>query len=237
MSAGAPLLRMVIIIAADKFAFSICFAGADDIGDDMIRYYWPLLPEKRKNEISVLPSADDRRLALACEVAARQALSGFSGVPEEKVRPVYSESGIIISGKGSEYLTVKSAGGIVCAAATNAPAGLGLAVVAPFDFSSAQRNLSDSEIRSLMAVSGCSLMDMVNSGSCTRSAATDFYAKLCALKLARNSCFSDKEKKPQSAIAFDYVSGEFVSRSSDCEVIYCGADKKYGFAAALVSKI
>lgn len=227
---------MVFTITADNIKFNICFTNIDDIGDDTVKYYWPLIPDKKRTEIANLLTSEERRIALAYEVTARQALAGFNGTAEERVRLNYTADGRIVSDNKSEYLITKKTGKIVCVAVCSAPAGLGLCVVSSFDFASAQSNLSDSEIRSLMAVSGCSLMDMVNSSKCSKPAATEFYAKLCALKAARNECFAEKQKKPQASVVFNYVSGEFFSKTDDCYVVYCGSDKKNNFAAALVGK-
>lgn len=221
---------------AQDSGIAIEIMSPDDLSDELIGAYYPMLSEKKKNEISILESTEDRCALLCAEIVARRALAELNGCEEKSIRMSCVPNGqsLVESGKG--YLSVIRSGRNVCAVATEFPAGAGAVSVRSFRFAEAQQQLSDAEIRTLVSVSGYSLMDIVNAKSVSNQAATELYAQLCAMKNARLATMSDKLKKEAKKVSFMFENGEYICSDPAFRVNFFAISRKHRVAVAVVTK-
>jgi len=221
-----------MLTVSQGFAVEIIYVSQLD--DDTIKTYYPLLSEERKSQIAFLPTAEERRVVLCREIAAIRAVASLYNCPEASVTITLTPEGRMIPGLNKGFLNICIEGDCIVAVATKSESGAAAVRVKDFNFSEAQQMLSDSEIRAVVAASGYSVVDIVNANSCSSDAAIELYAKLIALKTARNACLPDNKAKAFVNQTFTVVEDGIICSEKEVTVDYCEVNKKGGIAVAII---
>ena len=117
-----------------------------DLSDESYIHYYSLMNEEKKRRLDRFRFEDDKKRTVVGEMLARQAISDWCGVPEEKiVFEITEHDKPYAKDLNVEFNISHSADMVVCVVDTN-PIGVDIEKIRPVDLNMVKRIFSDEEI-------------------------------------------------------------------------------------------
>lgn len=118
-----------------------------DLSNENYIHYYSLMSEKKKQRVDRLRFEDDKKRTVVGEMLARQAISKWSGVPEECIVFEIAQHGKSYAKElNVEFNISHSTDMVVCVVDDN-PVGVDIEKIRPIDLNMAKRIFSEEETR------------------------------------------------------------------------------------------
>lgn len=208
----------------------------NELSDEMIKKYFPILTEARQKKIASLESVRDRAVLFCCEIVARRCLSEFCDAPEFSFTLLCNPDSKSIVGNFDVEICIVTEGDYVACAVSDNYIGISLFPVREFSFREAQKLLSDSEIRNVFSESVYSFAELVNHNECNEESVKQKYAVISSLKEAHYYSTGRGIRSEINKTVFDINSANVVCSDSDCKVLTSYIDKEKKLAVSVVER-
>lgn len=208
----------------------------DNLDDEHIKKYFPMLTDARKRKIASMRSVDDRSIAFCAEIVARQCLSELCDAPEFSFSLLCNPNSKSVVGNFNAEICIVNYGRFVACAASENFVGISIMPVLPFTFRDAQKMLSDSEIRRVFSESVYGFAELVNLPECNEENVKQKYALFSALKEA---CYFSSGRGIRSEIGktyFDLSDDEINCSDPACKVAAAYINIESDMAVAVVER-
>ncbi len=160
------------------------FFNINDLSEEMVRKYYPMLTDHKKNKLKEEPEAHARAVGFCAEMCARQCLSREFSSPEFSFSLfINPNSACAVSNYSASLCVVSDGDCIACAVDRNA-CGAGLCKAEKFDFTDAQAICTDRELRDIFSFSVYSFAELANRKTCDETEVVERFALYKALKEA-----------------------------------------------------
>lgn len=160
------------------------FFDINDLTEDMVKKYYPMLTEHKKNKLKEESDPHERAVGFCAEMCARQCLSDEFDSPEFSFSLLVNPNSASVVSNYAASLSVVSDGDCVACAVDRGACGVGISKAEEFEFSEAQSLCTDRELRDIFSFSVHSFADIVNRKTCCEPEPTERFALYRALKEA-----------------------------------------------------
>lgn len=208
----------------------------NDLNDELIKKYFPMLTEAKQKKIASLTNVRDRAVLFCSEIAARKCLSEFCDAPEFSFSLLCNPNSKSVVGNFDVEICIVSAGDFVACAVSDNYIGISLFPVREFSFREAQKLLSDSEIRNVFSGSVYSFAELVNHNECSEEGVKQKYAVISSLKEAHYYSTGRGIRSEINKTVFDINSENVICSDLNCKVVTSYIDKEKSLAVSVVER-
>ncbi len=200
----------------------------NDIDDDLIEKYFPMLTQAKQQKIVSMKSVEDRKIAFCGEILARQCLSQELNAPEFSFQLLLNINSKCVVGNFDAEISLVRCGEILGCAVSHNYIGIGINYIQPFSFRDAQNLLTDSEIRAVFSDSVYSFAEIVNMNEIKEENVMKKFALLSSLKEAYFQASGRGIRSEIKNFSFEFTSSGLICTDKEFNILksYISADKK-----------
>lgn len=158
------------------------FFNINDLSEDMVKKYYPMLTEHKKNKLKAESDSHNRAVDFCAEMCARQCLSREFGSPEFSFSLFINPNSACAVSNYKASLCVVNEGDFIACATDRGMCGIGICMADEFEFSEAQAICTDRELRDIFSYSVYSFAELINRKTCSETAVTERFALYKSLK-------------------------------------------------------
>ncbi len=209
----------------------------NELNDELIAKYFPMLSSGRQQKIANLNNIHDRAVLFCCEIIARQCLSELCDAPEFSFSLLCNPgSKSILCNFGAEICIVQHENFVACAVSENY-VGISIAPLKKFSFSEAQNRLSDVELRAVFAESAYSFGEIINLTECNEAKVIKRFAQLSSLKEAHFYASGRGIKPVRVATEFEFDGIQLVCTDKKYTISKSFIDEKNEIAVSVIERM
>ena len=208
----------------------------NEIDDELIAKYFPMLTEAKQQKIASMKSVDERKIAFCSEILARQCLSNECDAPEFSFQLLLNVNSKSVVGNFDTEISMVKCGEIIGCAVSHEFIGIGIVKIAPFSFRDAQNIFTDSEIRAVFSDSVYSFADLINMPEIKEENVIKRFALLSSLKEAY---FQSSGRGIRSVIknySFEFSSSGLNCSDKNAKIIKSYIDIERNIAVSVIER-
>lgn len=183
----------------------------NEVDDDLISVYFPMLTPVRQKKISLMRDIRDRKIAFCSEILARQCLSKLCDAPEFSFQLLCNPDSKSVVGNYEAEISIVSCRDFVGCAVSRSSIGISMVSVEEFAFSDAQKIFTDTELRAVFSDSSYTFSELINMPLCTEKRVIQRYALIKSLKEAHFYSTGRGIKEEMKKTLF-----EFTAKGMEC---------------------
>lgn len=208
----------------------------NDLSEEMISHYFPLLTQARKEKILNMEDNTQRSIAFCSEILARKCLSKLCDAPEFSFSLLCNPNSKSAVGNFDAELSISQKDDFVACAVSFDYIGIGVAKIEAFSFKEAQDKLTDVEIRSVFSDSGYSFSDIIRKSICTEESVMVKFAVYKSLKEAQFFASGRAIRSNSKSISFEYNENGMICSDENYVVEKSYIDINEKFAVSIVKR-
>ncbi len=208
----------------------------DDLNDDMIAAYFPMLSPVRQKKILMMKNVKDRQTAFCSEILARKCLSELCDAPEFSFQLLVNPDSKSFVGNFEAEISIVTCENFVACAVSRDSVGISMVSVAPFTFNVAQSIFTDTELRAVFADSSYSFGELINMEMCSEKSVMQRFALMRSLKEAHFYSTGRGIRTDMKRTLFEFDSEGMRCSDEDAQICDSYIDRQKNIAVSIITR-